>query len=190
MNRSRTVGALPARPCGPTGSSGITVAFTTLSLSPGHVIHVFLTRSPLTYPPVTRWVSPFDLHALATPPAFVLSQDQTLQFFSLPSVPTKSGRSDTTKGFHSYVLKMKGLGPSISWRKLAAPMCTLCSSRVPAVNGIEASFSRPPPIGRGGGRLHILTTTNLFTCQRALPLLSSGGPFIITGLGWMSIARS
>ena len=103
MNRSRTVGALPAGPCGPTGSSGITVAFTTLSLSPGHVIHVFLTRSPLTYPPVTRWVGPFDLHALATPPAFVLSQDQTLQFFSFPSVPTKSRRSDTTKGFHSCV---------------------------------------------------------------------------------------
>ena len=47
--------------------------------SPGYVIHVFLTRPPLTYDQVTHHIRPFDLHALATPPAFVLSQDQTLQ---------------------------------------------------------------------------------------------------------------
>ena len=51
-----------------------------LSLSPGYVIHAFLTRSPLTQIQVTHHKGPFDLHALATPPAFVLSQDQTLQF--------------------------------------------------------------------------------------------------------------
>ena len=44
---------------------------------PGYVVHVFLTRSPLAWPP--KGPDPFDLHALATPPAFVLSQDQTLQ---------------------------------------------------------------------------------------------------------------
>jgi hypothetical protein len=41
---------------------------------------VLLTRSPLRIP---QWLpiveSSFDLHALSTPPAFVLSQDQTLQ---------------------------------------------------------------------------------------------------------------
>jgi hypothetical protein len=29
-----------------------------------------------------KYTGPFDLHVLATPPAFVLSQDQTLQFIS------------------------------------------------------------------------------------------------------------
>ena len=38
--------------------------------------HVLLTRSPLVYP---GRALPFDLHVLSTPPAFVLSQDQTLQ---------------------------------------------------------------------------------------------------------------
>jgi hypothetical protein len=49
---------------------------------------VLLTRAPLTYP--TLWTSdessvrcdgigPFDLHVLGTPPAFILSQDQTLR---------------------------------------------------------------------------------------------------------------
>ena len=53
--------------------------FPPLYLCPGHVTHAFLTRSPLNQNPVTQKLVPFDLHALATPPAFVLSQDQTLQ---------------------------------------------------------------------------------------------------------------
>ena len=36
---------------------------------------MLLTRSPLTHPKM----SALDLHVLSTPPAFVLSQDQTLQ---------------------------------------------------------------------------------------------------------------
>ncbi len=50
-----------------------------LFLSPGYVTHSLLTRSPLACPSVTIKTDPFDLHALTTPPAFVLSQDQTLQ---------------------------------------------------------------------------------------------------------------
>ena len=43
---------------------------------------VLLTRPPLGL------AAPYDLHALATPPAFNLSQDQTLQlFFVDPSGP-------------------------------------------------------------------------------------------------------
>ena len=37
---------------------------------------MLLTRSPLVYP---ERALPLDLHVLSTPPAFVLSQDQTLQ---------------------------------------------------------------------------------------------------------------
>ena len=44
----------------------------------GQVGHALLTRSPLSPPGKARWI-PFDLHVLSTPPAFVLSQDQTLQ---------------------------------------------------------------------------------------------------------------
>ena len=38
---------------------------------------MLLTRSPLIRP--ASWSSPFDLHVLSTPPAFVLSQNQTLR---------------------------------------------------------------------------------------------------------------
>ena len=79
----------PPAPKGPRGHQvlpALSLVFDTevprtpLSLCSGHVIHVFLTRSPLTYPLVSRRVCPLDLHALTTPPAFDLSQDQTLHF--------------------------------------------------------------------------------------------------------------
>ncbi len=40
------------------------------------VTHVLLTRPPLIHFP--KEISSLDLHVLGTPPAFVLSQDQTL----------------------------------------------------------------------------------------------------------------
>ena len=57
--------------------SGISPGFPELSRSQGQVAHVLLTRSPLI--PRPKPGSPFDLHVLSTPPAFVLSQDQTLR---------------------------------------------------------------------------------------------------------------
>ena len=59
------------------GASGISPSFPGLFQSSGQVPHVLLTRSPLTH--VTRRSSAFDLHVLGPPPAFVLSQDQTLR---------------------------------------------------------------------------------------------------------------
>ena len=55
---------------------GISVRFQTLSPCIGQVTHALLTRPPLTLGASS--LSPFDLHVLSTPPAFILSQDQTL----------------------------------------------------------------------------------------------------------------
>ena len=57
--------------------SSIRPSFPGLSQSQGQVTHVLLTRSPLI--PPASWGSSFDLHVLSTPPAFILSQDQTLR---------------------------------------------------------------------------------------------------------------
>ena len=54
-------------------TSSITPGFPGLSQSLGHVAYVLLRRSPLSPK------APFDLHVLGTPPAFVLSHDQTLR---------------------------------------------------------------------------------------------------------------
>ena len=48
----------------------------------GQVGHVLLTRSPLYDRPKAGF--PFDLHVLSTPPAFILSQDQTLRLKTEP----------------------------------------------------------------------------------------------------------
>ena len=70
--------SFPTSPCGPTGTPRISRPFKRLSRRGGQVAHVILTRSPLN-PPPEKETGPFDLHVLSTPPAFVLSQDQTLQ---------------------------------------------------------------------------------------------------------------
>jgi hypothetical protein len=56
-------------------TSGISSPFELLSQSSGQVTNALLTRSPLR----SIAQSPFDLHVLSTPPAFILSQDQTLR---------------------------------------------------------------------------------------------------------------
>ena len=66
---------------------GISTCFQVLSPCLGQIVHALLTRPPLEYtrilPKLSSGISPFDLHVLSTPPAFVLSQDQTLMFESL-----------------------------------------------------------------------------------------------------------
>ncbi len=61
----------------PKGTSGISPSFLGLSLSTGQITHVLLTRSRLC--PRASPGSSLHLHVLSTPPAFVLSQDQTLR---------------------------------------------------------------------------------------------------------------
>ena len=61
------------------GLSGISSGFPKLSQSYRQVAHVLLTRPPLKSEEASFFIIPLDLHVLGTPPAFVLSQDQTLQ---------------------------------------------------------------------------------------------------------------
>ena len=75
----RAVSALPARPM--RGGRRHPVLASVSRGCPGargQVGHVLLTRSPLSCH-ARRRSSPFDLHVLGTPPAFILSQDQTLR---------------------------------------------------------------------------------------------------------------
>ena len=59
-------------------SCGISTSFPVLFPTERKVAHALLTRPPLEQSP--KQLSPLDLHVLGTPPAFVLSQDQTLAF--------------------------------------------------------------------------------------------------------------
>ena len=61
---------------------GISDRFQPLFPTEGQVAHALLARPPLSYieirPTASFNATPFDLHVLGMPPAFVLSQDQTL----------------------------------------------------------------------------------------------------------------
>ena len=61
---------------------GISTPFGVLFPCLGKVAHALLTRPPLKQLIASYSLSPLDLHVLGTPPAFVLSQDQTLMFNS------------------------------------------------------------------------------------------------------------
>ena len=58
---------------------GISTPFGVLFPCLGKVAHALLTRPPLKQLIASYSLSPLDLHVLGTPPAFVLSQDQTLE---------------------------------------------------------------------------------------------------------------
>src|SRR6185503_3696722 len=85
----------------------------------GQVTYALLSRPPLTSRASPR--SPFDLHVSCTPPAFILSQDQTLRMKrnGLSVVPWFRGlpRSLTRIVCHSSLVKVQpstGVRPTAS----------------------------------------------------------------------------
>ena len=73
-------------PCGMDTSFGISTSFEVLSPSERQVAYALLTRLPLGSIIASYHFAPFDLHVLSTPPAFNLSQNQTLQFKSVAKI--------------------------------------------------------------------------------------------------------
>ena len=68
-------------------TSGINSSFPELSPSLGQVAYVLRTRSPLSHPRIATLLFSLDLHVLTTPPAFTLSQNQTLRKNLLLKIP-------------------------------------------------------------------------------------------------------
>ena len=77
------ISPLIASRCRVTILCGISTGFPVLSPCKGQIAHALLTRPPLNFrsfrPKTSVSKVPLDLHVLGTPPAFVLSQDQTLR---------------------------------------------------------------------------------------------------------------
>src|SRR6478752_3360228 len=117
--------------------SSIRRRFQRLSQSPGQVAHVLLTRSPLIHQ--ASLASPFDLHVLSTPPAFILSQDQTLHkkmMLQTIGIRPKAASSIMTKNEYQtdiHELIQKRPPPTSKTgrqrKKLAFDKCTLLSSQ-------------------------------------------------------------
>ncbi len=66
-----------------TFTSGISSPFSELSQTSRQIAHVLHTLAPLQFQNIATLKLAFDLHVLSTPPAFVLSQNQTLRINTL-----------------------------------------------------------------------------------------------------------
>ena len=89
---SYRIAPLTPVPCDTVVLCGISRCFHLLSPCTGQIAHALLTRPPLKHLGASSSMSPLDLHVLGTPPAFVLSQDQTLMFnpFLIPLAPPRN----------------------------------------------------------------------------------------------------
>ena len=94
--------ALAIKSCGSIALCGISSRFQLLSPTERQVPHALLTRPPLSHPfrltEVALRGASFDLHVLGTPPAFVLSQDQTLYEWYL------NDSEESIKSIHKFAL--------------------------------------------------------------------------------------
>ena len=136
-------------PCGSVVSCGIRTPFGILSPCLGQVAHALLTRPPLKHtrfhPKTSANVSPLDLHVLGTPPAFVLSQDQTLPFnpfksAALAADPHSSESSVSLRFFLCSVSFSRFSRAPLS--RSPARRLTILPNRRPFVNTFFESFLR------------------------------------------------
>ena len=106
-------------------SCGISTSFPVLFPTERKVAHALLTRPPLKQFIASYNLSPLDLHVLGTPPAFVLSQDQTLSFnpLCLTGLPAK---------FNSFGITVSCLrySCSVSFSRFSAEPLSVARSRV------------------------------------------------------------
>ena len=98
---SNRIAPFTSEGCPPVVLCGISTCFQVLFPCLRQVPHALLTRPPLEYIQASSPVSSFDLHVLSTPPAFVLSQDQTLMFNPFPFRPSESGARQSSRPFRS-----------------------------------------------------------------------------------------
>ena len=117
------------------------------------VTHPSATKSYLLPSEEFRGYAPFDLHVLSTPPAFILSQDQTLDIIYLPrnfpagSCPLAASRSsDEFDSFDSgYKTSFSGFLFSVfftSWFSFFLNFLEVSASTVP----FAYCFTNPLPL--------------------------------------------
>jgi hypothetical protein len=145
---------------------------------------VLLTRSPLDQVP--KALIPFDLHVLGTPPAFVLSQDQTLH----PIPDGIKQKVQSSKLFGISLFDCKGAQDTESGDPQPPSSLTVYQTPNLTVNTCAAYFSlavdiRPPDFHTDARPLQASTTSlqsavvggqalgQLRTCEASPPALSS-----------------
>ena len=139
---------------------GISDSFESLSPTSGQITYVLLSRSPLAFP--LAGIGSSDLHVLCTPPAFVLSQDQTLRQKIRPPfravllklrVRSKNQRDLAWRSCHSSAVKDRA--PTSHWNSAygrdadatsyPSTLASRQSRGPPSVPRCRLFRPRPPP---------------------------------------------
>jgi hypothetical protein len=142
---------------------GISSPFELLSPASGQIIHVLLTRSPLTSRSKSQ--RPSDLHVLGTPPAFILSQDQTLHMFpSLSSSVSSSSFVFASLSEARLLLRRSFLGSVYCQYSVVKVLSCQCAPEIKT-----RSFSQQVSFLRCAGPflsdpLFVITIVITFTC--------------------------
>ena len=146
IRREPTLDRIPPftpAPCGAVVLCGIRTPFEILSPCQGKVAHALLTRPPLKHrssrPKPFQSMSPLDLHVLGTPPAFVLSQDQTLSFNPLFPTPLLGLSAFQAVFSHSELLSLFRVR-SVSFSRF--------STHCPCGQSAWLSYHLPPLLSR------------------------------------------
>ena len=135
------VSALPQKGCPSRGTCRITRRFHRLYGWQGWVAYALRTRPPLSGLPKEAF--PLDLHVLGLPPAFVLSQDQTLRctidflFFLFSVLGSASPLGSLSAAAH----------PSRETRRL------LCWPQAFKELATPSSLRDPSPLGKAGAKV-------------------------------------
>jgi hypothetical protein len=124
-------------------TSGINPGFPGLSRTRGWVAHVLLTRSPLDAFRVTPERTALDLHVSCTPPALILSQDQTLRKNVMSKNPASRVSSQTRRGPHVESLPCGGHSGALVESRLHSSIVKVHGRVQPA--GLLAHPPRPGP---------------------------------------------
>jgi hypothetical protein len=130
--------------------SGISFPFGRLFRASGQITHVLRTRAPL-YSPLRAFS--LDLHVLGTPPAFVLSQDQTLQLRDFD--PSQLPLSRRTGMVLRICCKLEGMRGPHSKHRLAIQLSKTelhRSNRVAVIRTLATAGSRRRPCWFKSGR--------------------------------------
>ena len=162
-----------------------------MSRSSGHVTHVLLTRSRLC--PRPKPGSSLHLHVLSTPPAFVLSQDQTLR---VSLAWFQSGRLEGSPAPAGSTVRSRRAVKSL-WLPRTPAVCrtrrVLYSGPSPrrtlapdSGSNLDATFGRSANRGlRGGVWSHVLLSFQR-PCARGVgpPPAHEARPHSVAARGW------
>jgi hypothetical protein len=131
------------------------------------VTHALLTRPPLNCESLGFITVPFDLHVLGTPPAFILSQDQTLMFKFLIVQNSLTVRCSRSVSHLRYSLRCSVY---CFWVRFFRIVCSNCR---------YFNLLRPPlPAGSCGTRLPVLTNENFIRIFKVVSLFDYQGSLL------------